>query len=119
MSRETYADHPALFVTPHAVEQFRQRIAPMEAGRARQMILDGIAQATDVRVLPDGSTLRVRTRRPFPFEFRAYCVFDLKRGHMVVTTIVRGDRNVTRKHKRRRGTASNSEMPQAERDEKG
>lgn len=92
---------PDLFVTPHAVEQFRQRIAPMDASRAQQMILDGISQATNVRVLPDGATLRVRTRRPFPFEFRAFCIFDVERGHPVVTTIVRGDSNVTRKHKHR------------------
>ena len=90
-----------LFISPHAVEQFQQRIAPMDAAKARQMILDGISQATNVRVLPDGMTLRVRTQRPFPFEFRAYCVFDTERGHPVVTTIVRGDSNVKRKRKRR------------------
>ncbi len=110
---------PDLFVTPHAIEQFRQRIAPMAAVRARQMILDGIAQATDVRVLPDGTTLRVRTRRPFPFEFRAYCVFDPERQHMVVTTIVRGASNVTRKHKRRGGPAPGSERSATEHEERG
>jgi hypothetical protein len=92
---------PDLFVTPHAVEQFQKRIAPMDMARARWMILAGIRQATDVRFLPDGMTLRVRIRRPFPFAFRAYCTFDVARGHPVVTTIVRGDSNVTRKHKRR------------------
>ena len=92
---------PNLFVTPHAVEQFQKRIAPMDAAKAQRMILDGICQSTDVRVLPDGATLRVRTRRPFPFEFRAYCTFDVERRHPVVTTVVRGDSNVTRKHKRR------------------
>lgn len=95
---------PDLFVTPHAVEQFQQRIAPMDAAKARQMILDGIRQSTNVRTLPDGATLRVRTQRPFPFEFRAYCVFNAERGHPVVTTIVRGDSNITRKHKRRGGS---------------
>jgi hypothetical protein len=94
---------PDLFVTPHAIEQFRQRIAPMDEVRARQIILAGIRQATNVRALPDGETLRVRTQRPFPFEFRAYCVFDAERGHVVVTTIVRGDSNITRKHRRRGG----------------
>ena len=54
-----------------------------------------------LRVLPDGMTLRVRTQHPFPFEFRAYCTFDVERGHLVVTTVVRGDSNITRKHKRR------------------
>jgi hypothetical protein len=94
---------PDLFVTPHAIEQFRQRIAPMDEAQARQIILAGIQQAANVRVLPDGETLRVRTQRPFPFEFRAYCVFDAKRGHAVVTTIVCGDSNLTRKNKRRGG----------------
>lgn len=92
---------PDLFVSPHAVEQFQQRIAPMDTARVREVILEGVRQATNVRVLPDGMTLRIRTQRPFPFEFRAYCVFDLERGHPVVTTIVRADSNVTRKHKRR------------------
>jgi hypothetical protein len=84
------------FVSAHAIDQFRQRIAPMEENKARRVILAGILQATNVKRLPDGNTLRVRTRRPFPFEFRAYCVFDHERGHFVVTTIVRGDSNVTR-----------------------
>jgi len=94
---------PDLFVTPHAIEQFQQRIAPMDEARARQIILSGIRQATNVQALPSGA-LRVRTQRPFPFEFRAFCVFDADRGHAVVTTIVRGDSNITRKHKRRRAS---------------
>ena len=98
-----------LFISSHAVEQFQQRIAPMDEARARQIILAGIQQATNMRILPDGETLRVRTQRPFPFEFRAYCVFDTERGHRVVTTIVRGDSNITRKHKRRRGRPSDAE----------
>jgi hypothetical protein len=90
-----------LFVTSHAVEQFQKRIASMDEDKVREMILGGIRQATNVRMLPDGMTLRVRTQRPFPFEFRAYCTFDVERGHLVVTTVVRGDSNITRKHKRR------------------
>ena len=90
------------FVSAHAVAQFQSRIAPMEGAIARRVIEDGIRQATNVNVLPDGATLRVRTKRPFPFEFRAYLVFDKERRHPVVTTIVRGDSNVTRKHRRRR-----------------
>jgi hypothetical protein len=92
---------PDLFISPHAVEQFQKRIASMDEAKARQMILAGICQATNVRMLPDGMTLRVRTQHPFPFEFRAYCMFDMERGHLVVTTVVRGDSNITRKHKRR------------------
>jgi hypothetical protein len=104
---------PNLFISTHAVEQFQKRIAPMSAARARQMILAGVSQATDVRVLPDGATLRVRTRRPFPFEFRAYCTFDEERGHPVVTTIVRGDSNVTRKHKRQAARNAEEEAKMA------
>ena len=91
---------PDLFVIPNAVEQFQRRIAPMDAVKARRMILNRIRQSTDVRVLPHGATLRARTRRLFPFEFRAYCTFDVERGHPVVTTIVRGDSNITCKHRR-------------------
>jgi hypothetical protein len=53
------------------------------------------------KLLPDGNTLRIRTRRPFPFEFRAFCVFDHARRNWVVTTIVRGDSSVTRKQRRK------------------
>jgi len=87
------------FITPHAIEQFQKRIARLSDDEARAVIYDGICQATNVRVLPDGETLRVRTRRPFPFEFRAYCVFDHIRRHRVVTTVVRGDSRATRQHK--------------------
>lgn len=94
-----------LFVSPHAISQFQQRIAPMEENKARLFILAGVLQATNRKLLPADAnhpeTLRVRTRRPFPFEFRAYCVFDESRGHFVVTTIVRGDGSVRRKHRHR------------------
>jgi hypothetical protein len=87
------------FITPHAIEQFRKRIARLSDEQAREVIRTGIGQATNVRALPDGETLRVRTRRPFPYEFRAYCVFDRRRGHRVVTTIVWGDSRATRQRK--------------------
>lgn len=92
---------PNLFISRHAVEQFRQRIAPMSEARTRSFIHEGIRHSMNFNVLPDGNTLRIRTQRPFPFEFRAYCVFDQERGHFVVTTIVRGDGSVTRKKRRR------------------
>jgi hypothetical protein len=92
---------PDLFISPHAVEQFRLRIAPMNEARARFFIGEGIRNATSVKLLPDENTWRIRTRRPFPFEFRAFCVFDQARGQFVVTTIVRGDSKVARKRKRR------------------
>jgi hypothetical protein len=94
-----------LFVSPHAITQFQERIAPMEEAKARLFILAGILQATNRKLLPANAehpeTWRIRTRRPFPFEFRAFCVFDAERGHFVVSTIVRGDGSVRRKHRRR------------------
>jgi hypothetical protein len=87
------------FVTPHAVEQFLKRIARLGDEQAREVIRAGVSQAANVRVLPEGETLRVRTVKPFPYEFRAYCVFDHERGHRVVTTIVWGDSRATRKRK--------------------
>jgi len=99
--RLTMADFDYFFISPHAVAQFQQRIAPLSYAAALQVIQEGIQSATNVRQLPDGLTWRVRTRRPFPFEFRAFVVFDLERGHLVVTTITRGDGSVTRKKRRR------------------
>ncbi len=87
-------------VSAHAIEQFQQRIAPLDDAKALGMILSGIRLSENVRVQPDGKSLRIRTRRPFPFEFRAYCVFDEERRHFVVTTIVRGSSKVTRKRKK-------------------
>ena len=89
-----------LFITPHAIEQFQKRIARLSDGQAREVIREGVSQAANVRVLTDGETLRVRTVKPFPYEFRAYCVFDHERGHRVVTTVVRGDSRATRKRRR-------------------
>ena len=88
-------------VSDHAIAQFQTRIARLDDMSAQRVIRDGIQSAENILALPDGNTLRVRTRRPFPFEFRAYCVFDHARGHFVVTTIVRGDSNVTRARRRK------------------
>lgn len=96
-----------LFVSPHAIGQFQNRIARVEEDKARRFILAGILQATNRKHLPANAehpeTWRIRTRRPFPFEFRAFCVFDEEHGHFVVKTIVRGDSCVKRQHKRRHG----------------
>jgi len=86
-------------VSNHAIAQFQARIARLDDMSARRVIRDGIQSAENILALPDGNTLRVRTRWPCRFEFRAYCVFDHERGYFVVTTIVRGDSNVTRKRK--------------------
>jgi hypothetical protein len=92
------------FITSHAVEQFQKRISPLGDDAALAVIRAGIEQATNIRVLPDGNTWRIRTRRPFPFEFRAVCVMDAERGSPVVVTILRGDSKVMRKLRRRTQT---------------
>ena len=103
----TQANLKSCGVSDHAIAQFQARIARLDDMSARRVIRDGIQTADNILALPDGNTLRVRTRRPFPFEFRAYCVFDHDRGHFVVTTIVRGDSNVTRKCRRKVPAALN------------
>ncbi|HYE71913.1 MAG TPA: hypothetical protein VEF04_01225 [Blastocatellia bacterium] len=103
-----------LFVSPHAISQFQDRIASMEEVKARRFISAGILQATNRKLLEANDkhpkTLRVRTKHPFPFEFRAFCVFDEGRGHYVVTTIVRGDSNQTRKRKRKNNLGSSGDF---------
>jgi hypothetical protein len=95
----------SLFVSLHAIKQFQQRIAPIYEARARFFINEGIRRSMNIRLLPDGNTLRVRTQHPFPFEFRAFIVFDEERQLSVVTTIVRGDSKVKRKHKHKHKSA--------------
>ena len=90
-----------LQISAHATRQFQNRIAPMSDEKAEQFIHDGIRQAVNIKTQPDGTSFRVRTRRPFPFEFRAYCVYDAEKLAYIVTTIVRGNSNVTRKQQRR------------------
>lgn len=101
------ADLLNLFVSHHAITQFRQRIAATDEDKARRFIQAGVLQAANRKTIPakDGhpETWRIRTKRPFPFEFRAFCVFDSEKQSWVVKTIVRGDSCVKRQHKRRRG----------------
>lgn len=92
---------PLLIISAHAIEQFQNRIAPLSDEKAQAFIREGIGQAMNIKTQPDGTSFRVRTRRPFPFEFRAYCVFDPDKLAYVVTTIVKGDSNVTRKQKQK------------------
>lgn len=94
-------DATNIFVSPHAVEQFRRRIVRLEFTTAREIIALGIRQSGNILLLPDGATWRVRTRRPFPYEFRAFCVYDEQFQSFVVATLVRGDSCVTRKWRKR------------------
>lgn len=100
MNNNNFLDR--LGIPIHAVAQFQQRIAPLSEGEVRWFIREGIRWSENRKLLPDGKTVRIRTRRPFPFEFRAVCVFDQERRHWVVTTILYGDSSVTRKHRARR-----------------
>ncbi|MBA3356162.1 MAG: hypothetical protein H0U18_09560 [Pyrinomonadaceae bacterium] len=56
-------------VSDHAVSQFQARIAQLTDMSARRVIRDGIQSAENILAFPDGNTLRVRTRRPFPSTF--------------------------------------------------
>ncbi|MBS1791837.1 MAG: hypothetical protein JST85_29290 [Acidobacteria bacterium] len=95
-----------LFISEHAIKRFQQYIAPMNEMLARFFIGAGIQQALNRKLIPANAehavTWRIRTKRPFPFEFRAFCVFDLEKQCWVVKTIVRGDSCVKRQQKRRR-----------------
>lgn len=102
---------PDLFVSPHAVDQFRQRIAPMSKARALFFICEGIRRSENIKLLPDGNTLRIRTRRPFPFEFRAFIVFDEEYRRPVVATVVRGEGSIRRKQRRRAQPINNPSEP--------
>lgn len=95
MARET------VVVSFHAVEQFRKRIALLPEEAARKVILEGVKTTDNVKLLPDGGTLRVRTRNPFPFEFRAILVYDEGFEAPVVTTVLRGDSWKVRKRRNR------------------
>lgn len=90
-----------VLVSFHAVEQFQNRIAKLPEDVVRKIISEGITKSANVKVLPDGRTLRVRTRRPFPFEFRALLVYDEGFDKPVVTTILKGDSWKIRKQRNR------------------
>lgn len=55
-----------VFVTPHAVERFRERIAALAYDDARAAILDGL---TRIAGAPANGVVRVR-RGPFAFRAR-------------------------------------------------
>ena len=90
-----------VIVSFHAVEQFQNRIAKLPEEVVRRIISEGITKSENVKLLPDGGTLRVRTRRPFPFEFRAILVYDEEFEKPVVTTVLKGDSWKIRKQRNR------------------
>ena len=90
-----------IVVSFHAVEQFQARISNLPEKIVHEIILDGVKTTDKVKLLPDGETLRIRTRRPFPFEFRAIVVFDTEQQCPMVVTILKGDSWKVRKQRNR------------------
>lgn len=90
-----------VLVSYHAIEKFQKRIASLPVEVAHKIILEGVKTTDKVKLLPDGGTLRVRTRRPFPYEFRAILVYDEDYECPVVTTVLRGDSWKVRKRRNR------------------
>lgn len=88
-------------VSFHAIKQFQERITQFPEEVVRKIILEGVTNTEKVKLLPDGGTLRIRTRKPFPFEFRAILVYDEGFQCPVVTTVLRGDSWKVRKQRNR------------------
>ena len=55
------------FVTPHALRQFRARIANLPDHHALAAILHGLANPSNIRQTTNGVSIRVRVRKPYPF----------------------------------------------------
>jgi hypothetical protein len=90
-----------IVISWHAVEQFQARISLLPEKVVREIIEKGVKTTDKVKLLPDGGTLRIRTRRPFPFEFRALLVYDEEFECPVVTTVLKGDSWKVRKQRKR------------------
>ncbi len=90
-----------IVVSWHAVEQFQARISNLPEKLVREIIENGVKTTDKVKLLPDGGTLRIRTRRPFPFEFRALLVYDEGHEMPVVTTVLKGESWKLRKQRNR------------------
>lgn len=90
-----------IVVSFHAVEQFQARISNLPEKIVREIIEKGVKTSEKIKILPDGGTLRIRTRRPFPFEFRALLVYDEGHEMPVVTTVLKGESWKLRKQRNR------------------
>lgn len=78
------------FVTPHAVQQFQCRVAPLPYHHALAAILHGLQAFSNVRPLANGTGLRVRVRRPYAFRAIIKAASRSQRqGLPVVVTILR------------------------------
>lgn len=90
-----------MWIETHAVEQFQARISQLPEKVVREIIENGVKTTDKVKLLPEGGTLRIRTRRPFPFEFRALLVYDEELEAPVVTTVLKGESWKLRKQRNR------------------
>lgn len=100
------ADVPGLgevWITPHSVDRFRDRALPFSQRRldpemCARVIRDGLQHPANIRLLHNGSGVRIRVRRPVAF--RAVAVVDREHGdpHWVLATILdsRGARHEIR-----------------------
>jgi hypothetical protein len=79
-----------VFVTPHAVRRFRERIAPLPENHALAAIIHSLASpAVSVRPTQNGRGLAVRTKAPF--RFRAFVMPPPEAGGLPsVVSIMRG-----------------------------
>lgn len=87
---------PAIYVTAHAIDQFRQRILALPRETARRIIREAV-QASDPagwQPTQTGQAIRVQVREPFLFR----ALLRLEEGRLTVVTILRyGNRGAGRK----------------------
>jgi hypothetical protein len=57
----------AVFVTPHAVRRFRERIAALPEAQALAAVIHSLAQVKSVKPTSNGRGLAVRTVAPYRF----------------------------------------------------
>lgn len=79
-----------VYVTPHAVRRFRERIAPLPANHALAAIIHSLGNpAASVAPTPNGHGFRVRTSAPY--RFRAFIMPPPRPGTLPsVVSILRG-----------------------------
>lgn len=78
-----------VFVTPHAVRRFQERISPLPENQALAAILHSLRDVHSVRPAQNGKGLHVRTKAPW--RFRAFIVPPTLPGNAPsVVTVLRG-----------------------------
>jgi hypothetical protein len=79
-----------VFVTPHAVRRFQERIAPLQENHALAAIIHSLASPNvSVRPTQNGRGVAVRTKAPY--RFRAFVMPPVIPGDLpAVVSIMRG-----------------------------